>query len=89
MKDILKKYYYSDLCEVNTPAVYSDEASYASCKKDELYKKLHENLSKEDFSLFEEYLENDGTIDSEDKYHAFCCGIRTAVRFIVDAFTSI
>lgn len=33
MDDMLKKYYYSELCEMNTPAVYSDEANKASYKK--------------------------------------------------------
>ncbi|MDE6762165.1 MAG: hypothetical protein K2J73_00585 [Oscillospiraceae bacterium] len=89
MDSSLKKYYYSDLCEVNTPAVYSNAATEAFCKKEELYKALQKNLSKEDFSMFEDYLEKNGTINSEDNYHSFCCGIRTVVKFIADAFTSI
>lgn len=89
MDDMLKKYYYSELCEANTPADYSDEANRASYKKEKLYKELQKNLSKKDFSLFEDYIDNDGAVDSEDEYHAFCCGIRAAIRFVVDAFTSI
>ena len=36
MDSMLKKYYYSELCEMNTPAVYSDEANKASYKKEKL-----------------------------------------------------
>lgn len=89
MDSMLKKYYYSELCEMNTPAVYSDEANKASYKKEKLYKELRKNLSEEDLVLLEEYIEKDGIIDSEDEYHAFCCGIRTAIRFVADAFMSI
>lgn len=89
MDDILKKYYYSDLCEVNTPFNYSDEAADAYDRKDDIYKELQKNLSEKDFALFENYIDNDKAVDSEDEYHAFCCGIRAAIRFVVEAFTSI
>lgn len=89
MNDMLKSYYYSDLCEISRPAAYTEEAAYAGKEKDRLYNELREKLSDEDFSLFEEYIEKKSTVDSEDEYRAFCCGIRTAIRFVADAFTSI
>lgn len=49
MNGMLKKYYYSELCEANAPAVYSDEANKAFYKQEKLYNELQKNLSKEDF----------------------------------------
>jgi len=89
MNGMLKKYYYSELCEVNAPAVYSDEANKAFYKQEKLYNELQKNLSKEDFSMFKEYIEKDGIINSEKEYRAFCCGIKTIIGFVTEAFTLI
>lgn len=83
MKDFLKEYYFSSICEANKCAMYSEEANFASLENENIYKELQKNLSKEDFALFEKYLNNDGITDTEDEFHAFRCGAKTALEFFI------
>lgn len=83
MKDFLKEYYFSGICEANKCTMYSEEANLASLENENIYKELRKNLSKEDFALFEKYLNNDGITDTEDEFHAFRCGAKTALEFFI------
>ncbi|MCM1024446.1 MAG: hypothetical protein NC395_10365 [Prevotella sp.] len=86
MNDLLRKFYDSELCEASKGFELSEEGAEALNIRDSVYKTLEKNLGKEDFELFERYINANGIIGSEEIFHAYAGGMRDLIRFAYGIF---
>lgn len=84
MEQLLKEFFYSDVCEVNHWRIPSKEKADALKKQDMLLKTLEEHLSGDDYRLFEEYVDASQIVDGEDRYIAFICGIKITLQVLTE-----
>ena len=80
MKSIIEYFYCLDLQanESNPPTVSSQ-------KEDELYEKLQALLTKEEFILFEKFVDVYGNRKAEECEYYYKKGFKTAMRLIMEA----
>lgn len=86
MSDLLKEFYSSDMCEASRSFKLSEEGESALAIREDVYKKLEKNLSKEDFELFERYINTSGIVWSEEVFNAYLSGMRDLIRFASGIF---
>ena len=87
MNSFIREFFYSDFCEASKSFELPESVESTSKACEKMYKKLEANLSKEDFSLLEEYLDGKNIVNSEEVFHAYVSGIRDIMRFVIGAFT--
>ncbi len=88
MKNIIREYFFSDICEYCDAHEIPKRKTEAFETRDEALEMLKKRLSTNDFELFEEYIEACDVINSEDAYYAFICGIRAAIQVLAEAFAA-
>lgn len=86
MSDLLREFYGSDMCEASHSFKLSEEGNGALAIREDVYKQLEKNLSKEDFELFERYINTNGIVWSEEVFHAYVGGMRDLIRFASGIF---
>ncbi len=89
MNNFIREFFNSDLCEASKSFELSETVYSTSKACEAMYKKLEENLSKEDFNLLEEYIDAKNIVSSEETFHAYVSGMRDIMRFVIGAFTEL
>lgn len=88
MKNIIRDYFFSDMCEYCDEHKIPERKVIAVETRDEALEMLKKRLSTNDFELFEEYVDACAVINNEDEYYAFICGIRAAIQVLAEAFAA-
>lgn len=86
MEKYIKELFYSDVCENSRFKMPSREKANAEEEGNALIEKIKEHLTSEDLALLEKYKDCRGTVNSEDEYYAFLCGIRMTLKALAEIF---
>ncbi len=86
MEKYVKELFYSDVCENSHFKMPSREKAKAEKEGNVLIEKIKEHLTSEDLELLEKYRDCCGTVNSEDEYYAFLCGIRMTLKVLAEIF---
>ncbi|MDE5991741.1 MAG: hypothetical protein K2G87_01685 [Oscillospiraceae bacterium] len=86
MSDLLREFYGSDMCEASHSFKLSEEGESALAIREDVYKQLEKNLNKEDFELFERYINTNSIVWSEEVFHAYVGGMRDLIRLATGIF---
>lgn len=86
MSELIKEFYDSELCEASRSFELSEEGSEALKIRDDIYKQLEKNLSKENLDLLERYLDLNGIVSNEEIFHAYVGGMKDLIRFASGIF---
>lgn len=87
MSNFIREFFDSDFCEASKSFELPEPVYSTSKSCDRIYKKLEENLSKENFALLEEYIDAKNIVNNEEIFHAYVSGMRDIMRFMIGAFT--
>lgn len=85
MPNLIYKLYNTDLSGVHN-YYYSSEMCSACCKREQLLEALREQLDGKSAELFEQYLSVSFKVETEEKQHAFYCGMQTTARLAAELF---
>lgn len=86
MSEFIRKFYDSDMCEARKDFIFSDEARAEMKLREKLYKKLEENLSRDNLELLEKYLDTYSIVRDDELFHAYVSGMRDLIRFTTGIF---
>lgn len=86
MNEFIRKFYDSDMCEARKGIIFSDEAKYEIASRERLYKKLTENLDKDNLELLEKFLNTYSIVRDDELFHAYISGMRDLIRFTAGIF---
>ena len=86
MEQLLKEFFYSDVCEVNHLRIPSKDKAAAEKRQDTVLRKLKQHISDEDYKLFEDYIEATSDVIGEEQYLAFICGIKLTLQIFAEIF---
>ena len=86
MKTLLKEFFYSDECEYNHFKMPSKEKAAAERESEALWEEIKKRLKNEDLELLEKYDNYCCTVNGEDEYCAFICGVRMTLKVLTEIF---
>lgn len=88
MNSFIRKFYDSNMCEAGKDFVFSEETENELRSRITLRKRLEEKLDKDGLELLAEYLDTYSIVKDEEIFHAYVCGMKDMVRFVLGAFTA-
>lgn len=86
MEKYIRELFYSDACENSRFKMPSREKAKAEEEGNAVIEKIKEHLTSEDLELLEKYKDCRGTVNSEDEYYAFLCGVRMTLKALAEIF---